>query len=61
MQIVYYIKDNAAISDWAAASVNDMTSLEILLGNEAGEFEPKRNTTKEQMILALARLNDKMK
>lgn len=50
------LRDEAMISDWAIKSVVDMTSLGILIGDENGDFEPQRNMTKEEVIVALLRL-----
>ena len=50
--------DNSAVSDWAIAAVSYMTDIGIFKGNENNEFEPKRNMTKEEMIVTLLRLNN---
>ena len=51
-------KDAHLISDWAIESVNAMESIGILIGNENGNFEPKRYTLKEELLLALFRLSN---
>lgn len=51
-------KDRDRISNWAIASVADMTSLGLLMGNEKGEFEPLKNITKEEIIVTILRLEN---
>ncbi len=48
--------DYDEISDWAKVYVDKVTELEILQGNDLGNFEPKRYMTKEEAVIALLRL-----
>ncbi len=48
--------DYDEISDWAKVYVDKVTELEILQGNDLGNFEPKRYMTKEEAVVALLRL-----
>lgn len=50
--------DQNSISDWALESVNQLTALGIFKGDEEGNFDPKKNITKEEVIIAMLRLND---
>jgi len=50
--------DSNEISGWATEYVNKMSALEILKGDEKGKFNPKSNTTKEQVIITLLRMAD---
>ena len=50
--------DSNEISGWAIEYVNKMSALEILKGDEKGKFNPKSNTTKEQVIITLLRMVD---
>ena len=50
--------DQNSISNWALESVNQLTALGIFKGNEKGNFDPKKNITKEEVIIAMLRLND---
>ena len=46
------------ISDWAINSVNEVSYLKLFVGNDAGEFQPQNNITKEEVIITLLRLYD---
>lgn len=48
--------DNAEISDWASEFVNNMYSLNILIGTPENEFKPRDSVTKEELIIALLRI-----
>ena len=39
-------------------SVEAVTALELMQGDENGSFKPKDNITKEQVIVTLLKLND---
>lgn len=52
----YYYIDYAEISESAKVAVYEMTSLKLFCGNEEGNFEPKRNIKKEEVIVVLKRL-----
>lgn len=49
--------DKTDISDWAVESVANLSSINIFKGDERGNFNPKNNITKEEMIVTLYRLN----
>ena len=49
-------KDIENISDWAISGVNYMSSLEVIQGDENGNFNPKDNFTIEQAIIMFTRL-----
>lgn len=51
-------KDKEQISDWAFDSVKEVTSLGLMQGDENGNFNPKDNITKEQVIVTLLRLHN---
>jgi hypothetical protein len=55
---VLQYKDKAQISDWALGSVTNVTSLGLMQGDENGNFNPKGNITKEEVIVTLLRLYD---
>lgn len=48
--------DKNQISDWAVDSVQDMTTLGLMVGDENGNFNPQSKITKEQVITTLLRL-----
>lgn len=50
--------DSNEISGWATEYVDKMSALGILKGDEKGNFNPKSNTTKEQVIITLLRMAD---
>lgn len=47
--------DKALISDWALEPVNFMSESGIMLGDDAGNIMPNKNTTREQAILLVYR------
>lgn len=49
-------KDKGKISDWATESVGKVTALSLMQGDDSGNFNPKDNITKEEVILTLLRL-----
>ena len=49
--------DENSIADWAIDSVKYINMLEIMLGDEAARINPLQNTTREQAILLIYRLN----
>ena len=51
----YADKDDC--SDWALESIELLSTLNIFKGDEFGNFNPKNNITKEQLIVTLHRLN----
>lgn len=48
--------DKEKISDWASEFVNNMYSLNILIGTPENEFKPQDSVTKEELIIALLRI-----
>ena len=56
LQLQY--NDKEQISDWAIESVEAVTALGLMQGDENGSFKPKDNITKEQVIVTLLKLND---
>lgn len=48
--------DNQTISEWAKLYVAKINNLEILIGDQNGNFNPKECCTKEQVIVAVLRL-----
>lgn len=51
-------KDISKISNWAYTSIETVTSLGFMQGDENGNFNPKDNITKEQVITILLRLDE---
>ena len=49
-------KDYEQISDWASDSVQQITALGLMIGDDNGKFNPQNNITKEQVIITLLRL-----
>lgn len=56
--IDYADKDD--ISDWAINYVEDMTAMGIFTGDDDNKFNPRDNITKEELIVILLRVNDKL-
>jgi hypothetical protein len=52
--------DQEEISHWALNYVDDMYSLNIMIGNTENEFKPQDNVTKEELIITLLRIYDSM-
>jgi hypothetical protein len=52
--------DRDEISHWALNYVDDMYSLNIMIGNTENEFKPQDNVTKEELIITLLRIYDSM-
>jgi hypothetical protein len=52
--------DRDKISHWALNYVDDMYSLNIMIGNTENEFKPQDNVTKEELIITLLRIYDSM-
>lgn len=48
--------DSKSISSWAKDSVGSAVSLGILKGNDKGAFEPQRNATRAEAIVAIKRM-----
>lgn len=57
-EIDYADKDE--ISDWAVDYVEDMTTIGVFTGDNENKFNPQDNITKEELIVILVRLNDKL-
>ena len=55
---VLQYKDKEQTSEWAIESVGMVTSLGLMQGDENGNFNPKDNITKEQVIVTLLKLNE---
>lgn len=49
--------DQEEISHWALHYINDMYSLNIMMGNPENEFKPYANVTKEELIITLLRIS----
>lgn len=52
----YKYKDEDCISKWAKKDVSRMNQLRIMIGDENEYFNPQKNCTKEEMIVAIMRL-----
>lgn len=52
--------DKDEISDWAVDYVEDMTAIGVFTGDDDNKFNPQDNITKEELIVILVRLNDKL-
>ena len=52
--------DKDKISDWAVDYVEDMTTIGVFTGDNENKFNPQDNITKEELIVILVRLNDKL-
>jgi len=50
-------KDKNTFSSWATKSIDNMSSLKVLLGNENNEFCPKSYTTKQEAIVTILKLS----
>ena len=53
-------KDKEQISDWAVESIENVTFLGLMQGDENGNFNPKDNITKEQVIVTVLKLDKLM-
>ena len=52
--------DKDEISDWAEEYVNDMSEISIFIGDDENKFNPKNNITKEEFVILLLRLAEKL-
>lgn len=52
--------DTSEISDWAVNYVEHMSALGLFVGDDENKFNPKSNLTKEELIITLLRLNEKI-
>lgn len=54
-----YFKDEKNISAWARDEVKKVFDAEIMLGDEKGNFNPKKNITREEVAVIIAKLLEK--
>lgn len=52
--------DTSEISDWAVNYVEHMSALGLFVGDDKNKFNPQSNLTKEELIITLLRLNEKI-